>query len=115
VALSEFEMQRCQRLLGRFIERRRPPPHIRDKVDLAFRMRGQSVEIFEVRPHWEDKDRILEHPVAKATYIKSKRVWKVFWMRADFKWHSYKPDPEVGSIEEFLAVVQIDEHSCFFG
>jgi hypothetical protein len=115
VALSEFEMQRCQRLLGQFIERRRPPPHIRDKVDLAFRMRRQSVEIFEVRPHWEDKRRMLEHPVAKATYVKSKRVWKVFWMRADAKWHNYKPDPEVGSIEEFLAVVQIDEHNCFFG
>src|ERR1039457_6430251 len=29
--------------------------------------------------------------------------------------HSYFPNPEVASIEEFLAVVQKDEHGCFFG
>ena len=78
-------------------------------------MQGQSIEILEVRPHWEDKSKILEYPVAKATYNKSKRNWKVFWQRADLKWHSYKPNPEVDSIEDFLALVQEDKHACFFG
>ncbi|MGH8716972.1 MAG: DUF3024 domain-containing protein [Burkholderiales bacterium] len=31
------------------------------------------------------------HPVAKATYVKAQDVWKVFWQRADLKWHRYDP------------------------
>ena len=58
---------------------------------------------------------MLEHPIAKATYNKSSRNWKVLWRRADLKWHSYTPNPEVASIEDFLAIVQKDEHGCFFG
>ena len=67
--------------VAQFIERRRTPPHIRAELDIAFRMQGQSIEIFEIRPHWEDKNRFLEHPVAKATYIGTKQIWKVYWMR----------------------------------
>jgi hypothetical protein len=115
VTLSAFDAKRCEKLVARFIERRRPPLHIRTELDLAFRINGQSIEIFEVRRHWKDKSKRLEQPIAKATFKKSKRNWKVFWQMADLKWHSYKPNPEVASIEDFLAVVQKDEHGCFFG
>jgi hypothetical protein len=115
LTLSEFDTKRCEKLVAAFIQRRRPPPHIRNEVDLAFRMLDQSVEIFEVRRHWRDESKMLEHSVAKATYNKSKQNWRVFWQRADLKWHSYKPNPEVESIEDFLALVQKDEHGCFFG
>jgi hypothetical protein len=115
IMLSEFEVKRCEKLVAKFIEGRRPPPHVRADFDLAFRIDGQSVEIFEVRRHWKDKSKVLKHPVAKATYIKSKQSWKVFWRRADLKWHSYKPIPEVDSIEEFLTLVHKDEYACFFG
>ena len=115
MTLSEFEIRRCEKLVAEFVEERRPPPHIRAQVDLAFRISGQSIEIFEVRPHWRNKGTMLEHAVAKATYNKSKLEWKVFWQRADLKWHSYQPSPEVASVEEFLDLVRNDDHCCFFG
>jgi len=37
--------------------------------------------------------------VAKTTYVKKSGLWKVYWQRADMKWHSYDPMPEVGSLE----------------
>jgi hypothetical protein len=85
------------------------------ELDLTFRIQGQSIEIYEVRRHWQDKTKMLEHPIAKATYNKSKRNWKVYWQRADLKWHSFEPSPEVESIEDFLALVQTDQYACFFG
>jgi len=115
MTLSELDTKRCEKLIAEFIERRRPPPHVRAEVDLAFRIDGQSVEIFEVRQHWKDSSKKLEHSIAKATYNKSKRNWKIFWQRADLKWHGYQPKPEVDLIEDFLAIVQKDEHGCFFG
>ena len=115
MAISEFEIKRCEKLVDEFVQKRRPPPHLRAKVDLAFRIAGQSVEIYHIRAHWSDEGKTLESPVAKATYNKSKRSWKVFWQRADLKWHGYQPHPEAASIEEFLEVVQEDAHCCFFG
>ena len=114
MTLSEFEIKRCEKLVADFIQKRRPPPHLRAKLDLAFRIKAQSVEIYEIRAHWEDADRKLESAIAKATYNKARRNWKVFWQRADFKWHGYTPNLVVESIEAFLDVVDRDEHGCFF-
>jgi Protein of unknown function (DUF3024) len=115
VTFSEFETKRCANAVAQWIERRRPPPHLRDEIDLTFRMEHQSVEIFEVRANWRDKSKRVEHSVAKATYNRSKRNWRVFWKRADLKWHSYEPNPEVKTIENFIALVEKDIHGCFFG
>lgn len=115
MALSEFEIKRCEKAVAGFFQKRRPPPHLRGKVDLAFRIKGQSVEIYEIRAHWEDADKKLESPIAKATYNRRSRNWKIFWQRADLKWHGYTPHLVVSSIEAFLDVVDKDEHSCFFG
>jgi hypothetical protein len=115
VILSEFEIRRCEKLVAEFIERRRPPARLRQEVDLAFRTKGQSIEIFEIRARWTGKGKPIEYPIAKATYSKSNRCWKIFWLRADLKWHRYEPIPEVDAIEDFLMIVEEDDHACFFG
>lgn len=115
MAISEFEIKRCERELEKFMAKHRPPPHIRNEVDLCYLIKNQSVEIFEVRPHWQDKAEKTDTPVAKATFVKRQGLWKVFWHKSDMKWHGYEPEPEVGSIEQFLALVGEDKHCCFFG
>ena len=89
MAISEFEIKRSERELKKFLEKRRSPVHIRNEVDIGYRNDGQSITIFEIRPNWRDLKSIFELPVAKTIYVKSKKVWKVFWQRADLKWHSY--------------------------
>ena len=116
MAFTEFETKRLNRVVGSFVDQHRPPPHIRAELDLAFRIKGQSVEVFEVRPRWRGAPgETMEHSVAKATFVKTQELWRVFWMRADLKWHSYPPTPQVGSIEKFLELVAEDKHACFFG
>ena len=115
MALSEFEQKRCERIVGAFIEARRPAADIRQQLDLGFRVADQSVVIFEVRPQWNQPAVRREHPVAKATYVKTDSVWRVFWQRRDLKWHCYDPAPEVDSLEAFLQLVNEDEHGCFWG
>ena len=115
MALTEFERKRFERIVGAFIEKHRPPSHVRPKLDLGFRVAGQSVELFEVRPRYDKPSEKLEHAFAKATYVKTQDAWRVFWQRADMKWHRYDPAPEVPSLEDFLALVQEDQRACFFG
>jgi hypothetical protein len=115
MARSEFELKKVKKAMSRFMEKRRPPPHIRPELNLGYRLSGQSIEIFEIRPMWNNPKEKMEHPVAKATYVKTRAVWKVYWMRADLKWHSYSPVPTVSNIEKFLKLVENDKHACFFG
>lgn len=115
MALSEFEIKKIERAVSAFMDRRRPPPRIRSQVDFGYRIMGQSVELFEIRPRWDKPEETIEHPIAKATYVKSSGVWKVFWKRADMRWHRYQPNRQVRSIEDFLALVDNDQYGCFFG
>ena len=115
MALSDIERKRVEKAVGAFIEKRRPAPHIRPKLDLGFRVSRQSVELFEIRPQWDRPEIKRESSFAKATFVRTQGLWKVYWQRADLKWHSYEPAAEVAAIEEFLVVVQKDEYGCFFG
>ncbi len=115
MAFSELELKRIEKLADSFLEKRRPPVHLRKELDLGFRIDGNSIIIFEIRPFWKDPEKIIEHPVAKTTYLKKNNLWKVYWQRADLKWHGYEPDPEVKTLEEFFKIVAEDEYCCFWG
>ena len=115
MALSEHEQHRVERPVRRYIKSRRPPAHIRPELDLAYRFEGQSVEIFELRPAFQRPDETIEVSIAKATYVKRRQFWRIYWMRADLKWHRYDPQSTVPSVEDFLAAIDRDQYGCFFG
>ena len=115
MAFNEFELKKFEKAIKGFLDRKRPPPHIRKQLDLCYRLKGQSVEIFEIRPRWDDPNQLTENPIAKATYVRRQGIWKIYWQRADLKWHSYEPHPKVIELDEFLKVVESDEYACFFG
>ncbi|MFA0961034.1 DUF3024 domain-containing protein [Roseivirga sp. BDSF3-8] len=100
--------------LENFMARKRPAEEIRDQLDLDYRIEGQNVYIFEVRPQWDDKSKIMHMDVAKTTYVKSKDNWKVYWMRGNLKWYPYDP-ATADTLEQFIDMVDKDRHGCFFG
>jgi hypothetical protein len=115
MAFHDIERKKIENALADLLTKIRPPEHIRSELDYGYKLSGQSVEIFEIRPQWNDKRKIHEHPFAKATFVKTQNLWKVYWQRADLKWHGYQPELTVSSIEKFVAVVLADEYACFFG
>lgn len=115
MAVSDFEQQQWKRYLEEFLGRRRPPVHLRSKVDLGYRIEKQSVEIFEIRPNIDDPCKFHEVPVAKTRYFKSREEWRICWMRAEGKWHICDPVPDVGTLNDFSYLVEEDEYSFFYG
>jgi hypothetical protein len=101
--------------MDRFIEKVRPPAELRDQLDISYRIEKQSVIIFEIRQNYIHPGFKIDSPIAKATFVKSDKVWKIYWMRADMKWHSYTPKPVVGELSVFLKTVEEDKHNCFWG
>jgi hypothetical protein len=117
MAFSDDEVARIEAAMADFMEKRRPREEIRHKLDLAYRIqdKDQSVEIFSVRPDWQEPGTTMEEPAAKARYRRDAARWDILWMRADSKWHIYAHHPEAVLFEEFLAVVDEDAYCCFWG
>ena len=115
MAFTEKEREKWNKLVGHFIEDQRPREEIRAQVDLSFSIEDQSIEIFEIRPHPNNPDEKIEPSVAKATWVRTQQIWKVYWLRADLKWHKYDPQPEVDSLKAFLDLVKEDAYACFWG
>lgn len=101
--------------MKRYLVTVRPYPEIRHQLDIGYEIQDQSVVLHEIRPVWNNPAIIQNLPYAKATYLKSKNTWKVFWLRSDRKWHSYDPMPIVERLEDFLKIVDEDEYACFKG
>ena len=115
MAISEFEIKRIKKLVGQFVESKRPPAHVRGQADLSFKIEDQGFEIFEIRPQWDDPSNNIENAIAKAKYVKSTKEWKLYWMKSDMKWHSYQPFPNSKSLEEILKAIEQDSNGCFWG
>jgi hypothetical protein len=115
MALTNTQIQKIEKAAAEFMKERRPPVEIRNELDLGYSIEGQSVYVFEIRPRWDKPEEIMEIPTAKTTYVKSKNHWKIFWMRADLKWHHYNPVPYVKKIDQFFKVVDADAFGCFWG
>ncbi|OQA91002.1 MAG: hypothetical protein BWY26_01248 [Elusimicrobia bacterium ADurb.Bin231] len=114
MAFTDKEVEKIKNEMDSFIEKRRPPENIRNQVDLFFKFDKQSIVIYEIRKRFQ-RDDMIDIPIAKATYVMKAKKWKIYWQRADLKWHLYKPKQEVTAIKEFIRVVDEDRHGCFWG
>ena len=102
-------------ILNAFLDRHRPAEHIRPQWDMGGKVVGKTVEVFEIRPLWDNPKRVYRYPLARATWQNAKAAWKVSCLCDDLKWQDYSPKPLVASIEEFFDEVGNDRHGCFFG
>lgn len=115
MALDERKTAEVIETMKRFLDKRRPPENIHHQIDLDYKIDNQSVIIFEIRAHWKNSDIKIEEPVAKTTWVETQKVWKIYWMRADLKWHSYQPKFKVKTIAAFTKIVDEDKYGCFWG
>ena len=115
MAIHDLELKKIENSLNAFIEKIRPAPHIRPELDFGFNISGQSIELVEIRPQWDNKSIIHRRAFAKATFVKTQEAWKIYWLRASGKWESYEPVASVQSIEKFLETIEADKYGCFFG
>lgn len=113
MAFSELELARVHRTMAAYIARRRPRPEIREELDIGYSVENQSVILYEDRRLY-DGSRLIE-PVAKATWVKTQMAWKILWMRADLRWHSYEPLLKVRTLDKVLEGVDADPYGCFWG
>jgi len=114
MAFTVVELEKMQNEMNDFIAKRRPPENIRNQVDLNYKIEKQSIIIFEKRKIFQQEG-IVDVPIAKATFVQKENKWKIYWQRADLKWHLYEPNKEVKTIKTFIKIVDEDKLGCFWG
>ena len=114
MAISEFEAFRIDKIASEFCKDRNKhfPP---DQLYLDFKLDGQTLYLFEVRPKWNDPSIKTEMMLAKFRYITKDRLWKLYWQRQDMKWEQYKPGGTHRSLQPLLELVWDDTSTCFWG
>ncbi len=114
MAFAEIEIARIKKAIGGLCKRR-TSPEIRDQLRLEYSVKRHDIELYEVRPRWDDPSEEMNTPVAKIRFVRTTNEWRLFWMRQDLKWHSYQPFSSSRNLEEVAEVIDRDELSCFFG
>ncbi len=102
-------------MMEKYIDSIRPEPEIRPKLDMSYELTDHSLFLLEIRPAWNNPRIILREPYAKATFVQSKNIWKIYWMRGNLKWYPYDPKPTVKKLSDFLKIVDEDAYHCFKG
>lgn len=114
MAFSEVELKRIEQTVSVFCSKR-SPAHLRDKLRLAYTVKGHEVVIVEQRPRWDNESEWTESPVAKLKFIRSAEKWRLYWMRADMKWHEYPGLSSSTRLEDLVQEIDADPLACFFG
>lgn len=114
MAFSEFELRVIEHSVGAMC-RRRSPREFADQLRVVYDVDGHSVTIYEERPAWDDPSEWLHSPAARLRFFRSRGEWRLYWMRADMKWHAYDPDEMPADLASLVAVVDEDKYCAFFG
>ncbi|MDQ6993248.1 MAG: DUF3024 domain-containing protein [Mariprofundus sp.] len=114
MAFNELDLQRIKKHVGGFCEKR-SAPHLSNELRLDYEIENQAVTIFEVRPHWRETELLTQTEIARISFVRSKRVWKLYWLRGDMKWYSYEPLPSSTDLQNLVTEIDKDPMHCFFG
>lgn len=74
--IAELDRAVVAKEIRAWIEKRRPGPELRHKLDYGFRYHNRSVELLEIRPMFDSKAKKATHAFAKARYIGTREIWK---------------------------------------
>ncbi|HEM8127285.1 DUF3024 domain-containing protein [Providencia rettgeri] len=89
----------------------RPPMHIRNEYDLVYEIQDQTVIIKEVRFTVE---RYVDVFVAKITFNREQKGWKLFGMNSAGEWEGMFSDL-IPTFSDAIQVVEDDDIGIFFG
>ncbi len=96
--------------------KKRVPAHVLDKVNLSYKLRGNSVTIFENRAPWHpDMKEWTSMPIAQIRYDDKTGKWTLYCADINDKWHEYYDIEPTKNIGEILAEIDEDPTGIFWG
>ncbi len=114
MAFNDIEQHKIKKAVGGLCEKR-TPAHLKDQLRFEHEIEGQNVIVYEVRPAFRREGEFTKMPLAKLTYVSSRKIWKLYWKRASGKWEKYEPKDSDKDLNTLVQEIEQDTHGCFFG
>ena len=114
MAFAENELQKINKLVGDLCKKK-APDHLGNEYRVDYHVKNHDVIISETTPCWDDPNEFTELPLAKIKFVRSEKIWKLYWMRADLKWYAYKPVESSKDLAELVKEIDEDPNGCFWG
>ena len=112
--LPELIQQMVQRKLEDFCEER-IPAQLRNKVRLGFRFRGNSVTLYEERPHFIYPERWVDIVIAQFRYDVKSGKWTLYCADRNSRWRLYYFVEPTKNFDLLLQEVSKDPTCIFWG
>lgn len=111
MAFNDIEMANIKRCMDFFIEKCRPPEHVRDEYDLTYEISGQAVFIYDTR---YVEGRTIETDIAKIVFNRHRNGWKLFCIGKSGQWEALFCEL-IPTFSDAIKVIEDDVDGFFFG
>ncbi len=91
------------------------PSNLREQIKIHYKVRGNSVTLFESRPYWHDPSKWSELKVAQFRFDPKDNTWTLYYADRNDKWHIYIDAPSSGKLDDLLEEVEEDPTGIFWG
>lgn len=112
--LPEVVRSRAEQLLFSFCQLR-VPQSARDQYRLEFRVRGNTVTLYECHAPWRPDQQWTRMPSAQFRFDLGRLTWTLYWADRNCRWHLYDDVAPSTDLAELLAKVNADPTGIFFG
>ena len=110
MAVPEFDVAKIKR----YCDKDNTTPHS-DKLRIDFEVDGNVVTLFELRaPYDGASTEWMREDFAQFRWSPSNKLWSLYCMRGDLRWHRYK-DLDPGPVDELIAEIDEDPTNIFKG
>ena len=116
MTLSKADRRDIEVLLTAYCDRR-VPEHVRNQVNVDFRIRGQTVTLLERRPPLRVTGRKewTEIVVAQFRRDSDSGQWRLYCADRNSRWHAYQGVRPTKTLSPLLAEVDRDPSGIFWG
>jgi len=114
MALSPLTRKLVEKKLGAYCEGK-IPPHLRHKIQIGFKIRGNSVTLIEERPYFYDPSQWSKSVVAQFRLNPDDQLWTLYCADRNSRWHLYSRSVPTKNINTLLHWVEADPTGIFWG
>lgn len=114
MALPELVRLGIEKKLSAYC-RKKAPTHISDRFKVGFRIRGNSVTLFESRPFHADPNQWIDVAAAQFRFDPVTALWTLYWPDRNSRWHTYVDLDPSRKFENLLYEVDADPAGIFRG
>jgi hypothetical protein len=110
-AIPELDLARVRRWCET-----RVPEHARHKVRIECEVDGRDLMIVERHPPWRpEAEQWIRTPVARFRYLRSRRVWRLYWIDSNGRRREYPGLPFAPDVADLLVELDEDPTALFWG